>query len=163
MRIERRKPLTATVGIVGVGHHTYWGQFDGLLDELKGKMAQLDKKVQANGVETVTFGILDKAQDAYDAAVTSAQNIIRSCHRAGLDVSDIVLESLASSKAVLTGEEREIGVALVDLGGGTTDLAIFANDSIKHTAVLALGGTNLTNDIAFGLRTPMASAEKPTT
>ena len=88
-------------------------------------------------------------------AVTSAQNIIRSCHRAGLDVSDIVLESLASSKAVLTGEEREIGVALVDLGGGTTDLAIFANDSIKHTAVLALGGTNLTNDIAFGLRTPM--------
>ncbi|MFU2207112.1 cell division protein FtsA [Desulfovibrio sp. JY] len=93
-------------------------------------------------------------------AVTSAQNIIRSCHRAGLDVSDIVLESLASSKAVLTNEEREIGVALVDLGGGTTDLAIFANDSIKHTAVLALGGTNLTNDIAFGLRTPMASAEK---
>lgn len=93
-------------------------------------------------------------------AVTSAQNIIRSCHRAGLDVSDIVLESLASSKAILTAEEREIGVALVDLGGGTTDLAIFANDSIKHTAVLALGGTNLTNDIAFGLRTPMASAEK---
>ena len=93
-------------------------------------------------------------------AVTSAQNIIRSCHRAGLDVSDIVLEALASSKAVLTAEEREIGVALVDLGGGTTDLAIFANDSIKHTAVLALGGTNLTNDIAFGLRTPMASAEK---
>ncbi|EFL52246.1 cell division protein FtsA [Solidesulfovibrio fructosivorans JJ]] len=93
-------------------------------------------------------------------AVTSAQNIIRSCHRAGLDVSDIVLESLASSKAVLTNEEREIGVALVDLGGGTTDLAIFASDSIKHTAVLALGGTNLTNDIAFGLRTPMASAEK---
>jgi cell division protein FtsA len=92
-------------------------------------------------------------------AVTSAQNIIRSCHRAGLDVSDIVLESLASAKAVLTDEEREIGVALVDLGGGTTDVALFANDSIKHTAVLALGGANLTNDIAFGLRTPMASAE----
>jgi cell division protein FtsA len=93
-------------------------------------------------------------------AVTSAQNIIRSCHRAGLDVSDIVLESLASAKAVLTNEEREIGVALVDLGGGTTDLALFSNDSIKHTAVLALGGANLTNDIAFGLRTPMVSAEK---
>ena len=93
-------------------------------------------------------------------AVTSAQNIVRSCHRAGLDVSDIVLESLASSKAVLNEEEREIGVGLVDIGGGTTDLAIFANDSIKHTSVLALGGTNLTNDIAFGLRTPMASAEQ---
>lgn len=93
-------------------------------------------------------------------AVTSAQNIVRSCHRAGLDVSDIVLESLASSKAVLNEEEREIGVGLVDIGGGTTDLAIFVNDSIKHTSVLALGGTNLTNDIAFGLRTPMASAEQ---
>ena len=93
-------------------------------------------------------------------AVTSAQNIVRSCHRSGLDVSDIVLEALASSKAVLTEEEREIGVALVDLGGGTTDIAVFANDSIKHTGVLALGGQNLTNDIAFGLRTPMISAEK---
>lgn len=93
-------------------------------------------------------------------AVTSAQNIVRSCHRAGLDVADIVLEALASAKAVLTEEEREIGVALVDLGGGTTDIAIFANDSIKHTGVLALGGQNLTNDIAFGLRTPMASAER---
>jgi cell division protein FtsA len=93
-------------------------------------------------------------------AVTSAQNIVRSCHRAGLDVSNIVLESLASSKAVLTAEEREIGVALVDIGGGTTDLAIFSKDSIKHTSVLALGGNNLTNDIAFGLRTPMMSAEK---
>ena len=93
-------------------------------------------------------------------AVTSAQNIIRSCHRAGLDVADIVLESLASSKAVLTGEEREIGVAIVDIGGGTTDIAIFSKDSIKHTSVLALGGNNLTNDIAFGLRTPMQSAEK---
>ncbi|ABB37847.1 cell division protein FtsA [Oleidesulfovibrio alaskensis G20] len=93
-------------------------------------------------------------------AVASAQNIVRSCHRSGLDVSDIVLEALASSKAVLTEEEREIGVALVDLGGGTTDIAVFANDSIKHTGVLALGGQNLTNDIAFGLRTPMASAEK---
>jgi cell division protein FtsA len=93
-------------------------------------------------------------------AVTSAQNIIRCAHSAGLDVCDIVLESLASSEAVLTDEERELGVALIDFGGGTTDLAIFANDSIKHTAVLALGGTNLTNDIAIGLRTPMNYAEE---
>lgn len=93
-------------------------------------------------------------------AVSSAQNIVRSCHRAGLDVSDIVLESLASAKAVLTEEEQEIGVALIDIGGGTTDLSVFGNDSIKHISVLALGGANLTNDIAFGLRTPMKSAEK---
>lgn len=93
-------------------------------------------------------------------AVTSAQNIVRSCHRAGLDVADIVLEPLASARAVLTEEEREIGVALVDIGGGTTDVAVFTNDSIKYTGVVALGGQNLTNDIAYGLRTPMSSAEK---
>lgn len=93
-------------------------------------------------------------------AVTSAQNIVRSCHRAGLDVADIVLEPLASARAVLTEEEREIGVALVDIGGGTTDVAVFSNDSIKYTGVVALGGQNLTNDIVYGLRTPMSSAEK---
>lgn len=93
-------------------------------------------------------------------AVTSAQNIVRSCHRAGLDVADIVLEPLASGRAVLTDEEREIGVALVDIGGGTTDIAVFTEDSIKYTGVVALGGQNLTNDIAYGLRTPMSSAEK---
>lgn len=93
-------------------------------------------------------------------AVSSAQNIIRACHRARLDVADLALESLVSAKAVLTPEEREIGVALVDLGGGTTDIAIFANDAIKHTAVLPLGGQNLSNDIAFGLRTPITAAEK---
>ena len=93
-------------------------------------------------------------------AVTSAQNIIRCAHSAGLDVCDIVLESLASAEAVLTPEERELGVALIDFGGGTTDLAIFSHDSIRHTAVLALGGTNLTNDIAIGLRTPTSYAEE---
>lgn len=93
-------------------------------------------------------------------AISSAQNIVRACHRSQLEVADLALESLASAKAALTQEEREIGVALVDLGGGTTDIAIFANDAIKHTEVLSLGGQNLSNDIAFGLRTPLAAAEK---
>jgi cell division protein FtsA len=93
-------------------------------------------------------------------AITSAENIVRSCNRSGMDVADIVLESLASSEAVLTEEERELGVAIVDIGGGTTDLAVFTKDSIRYTDVIALGGTNLTNDIAFGLRTPMSAAEK---
>ncbi len=93
-------------------------------------------------------------------AVTSAQNIIKSVNRAGLDVVDIVLQPLASSEAVLTPEERELGVAMVDLGGGTTDLAIFLEGSIRHTAVLPIGGQHLTKDIAFGLRTPQAEAEK---
>jgi cell division protein FtsA len=93
-------------------------------------------------------------------AVTSAQNIIKCANRAGLDVYDIVLESLASSEAVLTKEERNLGVALIDFGGGTTDMAIFSKGAIKHTSVLALGGDNLTYDIAVGLRTSKADAEK---
>jgi cell division protein FtsA len=93
-------------------------------------------------------------------AVASAQNIIKSCNRAGLDVADIVLEQLASSEAVLSADEKELGVALVDVGGGTTDIAIFVDGAIKHTSVLSLGGNHLTNDIAVGLRTPMAEAEK---
>jgi len=93
-------------------------------------------------------------------AVTSAHNIVKCANRAGLDVCDIVLESLASGESVLTPEERELGVALIDLGGGTTDMAIFRNKNIRHTFVLALGGNNLTNDIAVGLRSPLAEAEK---
>ncbi len=93
-------------------------------------------------------------------AVASAQNIIKSCNRAGVDVADIVLEQLASSEAVLSADEKELGVALVDIGGGTTDIAIFSEGAIKHTSVLSIGGDHLTNDIAVGLRTPMAEAEK---
>ncbi len=93
------------------------------------------------------------------AAVTSAHNIVKCANRAGLDVCDIVLESLASSEAVLDEEEKELGTALLDLGGGTTDLAIFSRKNIKHTFVLALGGNNLTNDIAIGLRAPLTEAE----
>lgn len=93
-------------------------------------------------------------------AVTSAHNLIKCANRAGLDVADIVLESLASCEAVLNKEEKDLGGVLIDFGGGTTDLAIFKGKSIKHTSVLALGGNNLTNDISVGLRTPMAEAEK---
>ncbi|HWP59627.1 MAG TPA: cell division protein FtsA [Candidatus Acidoferrales bacterium] len=93
-------------------------------------------------------------------AVTSAQNIIKCCNRTGLNVADIVLEPLASAEAVLSAEEKELGVALVDMGGGTTDIAIFHEGSVKHTAVLAIGGNHLTNDIAVGLRTPIAEAER---
>ncbi len=93
-------------------------------------------------------------------AVASAQNIIKSCNKAGVDVGDIVLEQLASSEAVLTPDEKDLGVALVDIGGGTTDIAIFVDGAIKHTSVLSLGGNHLTNDIAVGLRTPSAEAEK---
>lgn len=93
-------------------------------------------------------------------AVTSAHNIVKCANRSGLDVCDIILEPLASGEAVLTDEEKDLGTALLDLGGGTSDLAIFAGNNIKHTFVLSLGGNNLTNDISIGLRASMADAEK---
>jgi cell division protein FtsA len=94
------------------------------------------------------------------AAVTSAQNIIKCCHRCGLQVADLVLQPLASAEAVLHEDEKELGVALIDIGGGTTDVTIFCDGSIVHTSVVPLGGNHLTNDIAVGLRTPSAEAEK---
>lgn len=93
-------------------------------------------------------------------AVASAQNIVKCANRAGLDVQDIVLESLASSETVLTPEEKDLGVALIDFGGGTTDVAIFSENSIRHTSVLTVGGNHLTSDISIGLRTPIAEAER---
>src|SRR3990167_11076 len=94
------------------------------------------------------------------AAVSSAQNIIKCANRAVLNVIDIVLQQIASSEAVLEADEKELGVALVDIGGGTTDIAIFSGGSIVHTAVLSLGGNHITNDLAVGLRTPTPDAEK---
>lgn len=93
-------------------------------------------------------------------AISSAQNIIKCCNSAGLNVGDIVLQQLASSAAVLTKDEKELGVALVDIGGGTTDIAIFSGGALVHTAVLSLGGNHITSDIAVGLRTPNNEAEK---
>ncbi|MCZ6464954.1 MAG: cell division protein FtsA [Proteobacteria bacterium] len=94
------------------------------------------------------------------AAVTSAHNIVKCANKAGLNVVDIVLEPLASAQAVLAGDERDLGVCMLDIGGGTTDIAVFADGSIKNTAVLGLGGAHVTNDIAVGLRTPFDEAER---
>ncbi len=94
------------------------------------------------------------------AAVTSAQNIVKCANKAGLNVVDIVLEPLASAEAVLSRDERDLGVCLIDIGGGTTDLAVFADGAITHTSVLALGGNHVSNDIAVGLRTPFDEAER---
>jgi cell division protein FtsA len=93
-------------------------------------------------------------------AIASAQNIITCCKRAGLSVVDLVLEPLASAASVLTRDERELGVILLDFGGGTTDMAVFHNGAIRHTAVIAYGGDYITRDIAMGLRTPVDSAER---
>jgi cell division protein FtsA len=94
------------------------------------------------------------------AAVTSAQNIVKCCNRAGLNVNDIILEQLAAAEATLTQEEKDLGVAIIDIGGGTTDLAVFSGGSLVHTSVLSIGGNHISNDIAIGLRTPLIEAEK---
>lgn len=93
-------------------------------------------------------------------AITSAQNLVRSVNRADLKVNRLVLEPLASARAVLTADEMELGVALVDMGGGTTDVAVFHEGSVRHTSVLAVGGDQITRDLAVGLRTPRLAAEQ---
>ena len=93
-------------------------------------------------------------------AIASAQNIYRCVRKAGVELRELVLESLASSYAVLNEEEKDLGVALIDLGGGTTDIAVFYGGSIRHTSVIGLGGTNVTRDIALVLGIPTESAEK---
>jgi cell division protein FtsA len=93
-------------------------------------------------------------------AVSSGQNLIKCCNRAGLHVRDVLAGPLAAGEAVLTPEERELGVALLDLGGGTTDIVVYHAGAIRHTAVLPVGGGHVTNDLAAALRTPFAEAER---
>ncbi|MBA6412956.1 cell division protein FtsA [Parahaliea sp. F7430] len=93
-------------------------------------------------------------------AVNAAQNIEKCIRRCGLEVEEIILEQLASSYSVLTDDERELGVCLVDIGGGTTDIAIFTEGSIRHTGVIPIAGDQVTNDIAMALRTPTQHAEE---
>jgi cell division protein FtsA len=93
-------------------------------------------------------------------AVSAAQNIVKCVRRCGLEVADLILQPLASSMAVLTQDEKELGVVLVDIGGGTTDIAIFTGGAIRHTAVIPIAGDQITNDIAMALRTPTQEAEE---
>jgi len=93
-------------------------------------------------------------------AVSAAQNIVKCVRRCGLEVQDLILQPLASSMAVLTEDEKELGVALVDIGGGTTDIAIFTGGAIRHTAVIPIAGDQITNDIAMALRTPTPEADE---
>ncbi|MEF9942703.1 MAG: cell division protein FtsA [Burkholderiaceae bacterium] len=92
-------------------------------------------------------------------AVSAAQNIIKCVRRCGLEVQDLILQPLASSLSVLTADEKELGVALIDIGGGTTDIAIFTGGAIRHTAVIPIAGDQITSDIAMALRTPVPDAE----
>jgi len=94
------------------------------------------------------------------AATSCVQNVIRCAERCGLTVADVVLEPLASAEAILSDDEKEIGAAVIDIGGGTTDILLYVDGGIAHTGVIPVGGMNITNDIAAGLRTPMAEADR---
>jgi cell division protein FtsA len=96
------------------------------------------------------------------ASTASVQNVVKCCNRAGLAVAQVVLAPWASAAAVLGDEERELGVGLIDIGGGTTDFLVYQGGEVRHTTVIGLGGAQLTNDVAAGLRTPTSAAEKLT-
>ncbi|MFO7557517.1 MAG: cell division protein FtsA [Desulfobacterales bacterium] len=162
-------------GIIAVkGTEITQGDVDRVIDAARAVAIPMDREVihvlpqefivdEESGIQNpvgMTGVRLETKIHIVTGAVASAHNIVKCTNRAGLDVCDIVLESLASGESVLTREEKDLGVALLDLGGGTTDLAVFSKNNIRHTFVLALGGNNLTNDISIGLRAPAAEAEK---
>ncbi len=103
---------------------------------------------------------LEAIVNVITAAATSVNNIVKSVNKAGFEAADIVLEPLASAQAILSEEEKELGVALVDIGGGTTDYVIFEEGSLRKTGIFSIGGNHITNDIAFGLKTPPLAAEE---
>src|ERR1700722_4326014 len=109
--------------------------------------------------EFIIDGQEDVREPIVTGAVSAAQNIVKCVRRCGLEVNDLILQPLASSLAVLTEDEKELGVVLVDIGGGTTDIAIFSEGAIRHTAVIPIAGDQITSDIAMALRTPTPDAE----
>jgi cell division protein FtsA len=149
-------------------------EIDRVIDAAKAVAIPLDREV----LHVVPIGFVVDGQDGINdprgmscvrleanvriitGAVTSVQNLIKSCQKAGLDVIDIVLEPLASAEATLSREEKDLGVGIVDIGGGTIDIALFHGGNICHAAVLTLGGNNFTNDVAIGLRMPASEAER---
>jgi cell division protein FtsA len=161
-------------GIVAIrDHEVSTADVDRVVDAAKAVAIPADQKIihvlpQAFAVDDQTgirepigmSGVrLEATVHMVTGAVSAAQNIVKCVRRCGLDVDDIVLEQLASSYAVLTEDEKELGVCMVDIGGGTTDLIIFTEGAIRHTAVIPIAGDQVTNDIAMALRTPTQSAE----
>jgi cell division protein FtsA len=120
----------------------------------------VDEQDGIGAPEGMTGARLEVNVHVVTGSVSSTQNIVACVNRAGVQVIDTVIEQLAAAEAVLTADEKELGVALVDVGGGTVDLAIYERGHLWHTAVVAVGGDHFTSDIAVGLRTPIPDAEK---
>lgn len=162
-------------GIVGIRHkEVSHDDIERVIEAAKAVAIPLDREVlhvlpqefiidEQDGIKE-PLGIsgvrLESRVHIITGAVASAQNIVKCANRCGLTVQDIVYAAIASGRSVVSTEEQELGVCVIDIGGGTTDLAVFHNGAIKHTAVLSVGGNHITNDIAAGLRTPITSAEE---
>jgi len=162
-------------GVIGIkDHEVRKNDVDRVLEAAKAIAIPLDREIihvipqefivdEQDGIHE-PLGIsgvrLEAKVHLVTGAVSSAQNIIKCANRNGLNVKELVLQPLASSESTLEVDERELGVALVDIGGGTTDIAILQGGSIRYTSVLPLAGNHLTSDIAIGLRTPLKQAEE---
>lgn len=162
-------------GIVGIKHKEVSGSdIERVIEAAKAVAIPMDREIlhvlpqefiidEQDGIRE-PLGIsgvrLEARVHIVTGAVASGQNIVKCANRCGLTVNDIVLSALASARAVVSPEEQELGVCLIDIGGGTSDLTVFQGGAIRHTSVLAVGGNHITNDIAAGLRTPLSSAEE---
>jgi cell division protein FtsA len=162
------------VAVTGRGREIAREDIDRVIDAAKAIVIPMDREVlhvipqefivdEQGGIRN-PLGMIGVRLEAevhiITGAVTSAQNIVKCVNRAGFKVSDIVLEPLASSKAVLTPDEKELGVLLIDLGGGTTDVLVYLEGAPYHTEVLSIGSEQVTNDLSILLKTPMEAAEK---
>lgn len=162
-------------GAVGIkGKEVAYADIDRVIDSAKAVYVPLDREVLhvlptgymldgQNGIKD-PIGMLGVRLEAnvyiVTGAVTSVQNLLKCCEKVGLEGIDIVFEPLASAEAILTEEERELGVAVVDIGGGTTDIILYKDGWLRNTSVLAIGGNHFTNDIAVGLRVTVSEAER---
>ena len=162
-------------GIVGIKHkEVSHSDIEKVIEAAKAVAIPLDREVlhvlpqefiidEQDGIKE-PLGIsgvrLEAKVHIVTGSVASAQNVVKCANRCGLTVRDIVLAPLAAGKAAVTEEEKELGVALIDIGGGTTDISVFHQGAVKYTSVISVGGSHITNDMAAGLRTPIASAEE---
>src|SRR3989337_2125416 len=153
--------------ILGMGNHESKGLKKGVVVNIEATVSAIQRALEEAElmadckIAAAYVGIAGNHIRSFNSTgmVAAAQNIVKCVRRCGLEVSDLILQPLASSRAVLSEDEKDLGVCLLDIGGGTTDIAVFTHGAIRHTAVIPIAGDQITNDIAMALRTPTGDAE----